>query len=292
MFVLDGQDRVVDLNLAGQHLVGASAQEAIGQPISQVLRKWPAAVDAVRDQTPMHVETALNIKNELRHFDVHLSPLTDARGNLTGRVVVARDITERKRAEESLRQASLALAQTQAQMVEQQHAMAIWEERERLARELHDNLGQVLGFVNLQAQATRKFLADGNLPQSDARLERLVTVAQNAQAQLRDTIAQLKSPTQSERHLFPALASQIENLERDYDLRVTLEIAPTVAQRGFEPAVSAQLLGIIQEALANVGKHAGAANVRVALIDEGDLAEITIADDGQGWGWAAPERET
>lgn len=415
MIVLDDRDRIVDLNRAAQYLIGASETTVIGQAIDQVLRTWQIPLDTLHDQSQTHLELELPIQQEMRQYDAQLSPLTDSRGNLTGRVIllhdvternraeaarwaseqryrllaenasdviwildvekeffsyaspslqrlagytalerlnqsldqtvtpaslaylravipdrvarmlqgaiesftdevelihqaghiviveatmrflvnpstdktegigIARDITERKRAEESLRQANLALAQTQAQMIEQQRAVVALEEREHLARELHDNLGQVLGFVNLQAQAVRQFLAEGDHVQADARLARLADITQDSQTQLRDTIARLKSANPIERQFFPTLAAYIQTSQRDYDLRITLNIAPTVEQRGFAPEVGAQLLNIIQEALTNIGQHADATNVAITLSAQADRAEIMIVDDGRGF---------
>ena len=68
---------------------------------------------------------------------------------------------------------------------EQQRALAILNERELLARELHDNLGQVLGYVSVQAQAIRKRAQGGDLPAVETQLTRLAQVAQAAHADIR-----------------------------------------------------------------------------------------------------------
>jgi nitrate/nitrite-specific signal transduction histidine kinase len=87
-----------------------------------------------------------------------------------------RDITERQRA--------------QAHLLQQQRALAVLEERERLARELHDDLGQVMGYVNVQAQAVRELLATGQTEAADAHLARLTAVVQDAHADLREVSSQ------------------------------------------------------------------------------------------------------
>jgi hypothetical protein len=79
--------------------------------------------------------------------------LTDRRGSQLGRVIVLYDITEVKRARE--------------RFLEQQRALATLQERERVARELHDSLGQVLGYVKMQAQAARGLLAQNESAEAD-----------------------------------------------------------------------------------------------------------------------------
>ena len=273
IFVLDKLDRVADLNLAARRLISASGGEPIGQPVSQVLGEWQAALNAFQNSPAALAEITLKVQDELRHYSLRLSPLVDQRGAPIGRILMLSDVTVFEQARDAVQR------------------VALLEEREHIARELHDNLAQVLGFVNLQSQAARKVLADGDATRVDAYLTRMASVAQNSQLQMRDYIRQLKAPVPAERRFFSALSATLEKFEHDYGLPVTSDIAPAVSQRGFEPAVGGQLLGMIQEALTNIGKHAGAASVKVSLVAQGDLAQATISDDGRGFDPLIPANE-
>ena len=115
VMVLDAQNRIVDLNPAAGRIVGCPATEAIGQPAAQVLYSRPDLVERYRDVTEAHEEIVLGEGEAQRCFDLRISPLYDRRGRLTGRLVVLRDITERKRAEElacAQRDLGLALGTT------------------------------------------------------------------------------------------------------------------------------------------------------------------------------------
>jgi len=109
VIVLDAQGRVVDLNPAAQAAIGRAASEVIGQPADQVYSDWPDLVERLRNVQATHIEIALELQKEQRHVDLRLSPLRDRRGRLTGRLIIARDITERKRAEEEIRTRTLEL---------------------------------------------------------------------------------------------------------------------------------------------------------------------------------------
>jgi len=110
VIVLDMQDRVADLNPAAQRLLDHADSEIIGQPAAQVLSDWSdgstelaeVLVEQYRDVRDVHSEIVLGEDGAQRTFDLRISPLYDRRGRFTGRLVVARDITERKQAERRL----------------------------------------------------------------------------------------------------------------------------------------------------------------------------------------------
>jgi len=106
VIVLDAQNRIVDLNPIAEHIIGRSAVEAIGQPISQVIsgRLAEILVECCPDLTVVQEEIVLG-EGEAEHwFDLRISPLRNQRGRVIGRVVILHDITARKRAEETIEQ--------------------------------------------------------------------------------------------------------------------------------------------------------------------------------------------
>ncbi len=103
ILVLDAQNRVVDLNPAAQHLFGYTFSEAVGQSVEQVWPEWPDQFERPHDGTEAGKEVMLGEGDGQRTYDVSISRLADWRGRLTSQVIVLRDITGRKRAEEEIR---------------------------------------------------------------------------------------------------------------------------------------------------------------------------------------------
>ncbi len=110
VLVLDAEDRVVDLNPAARRMIGPAA--VLGRRAETVFAEVPDLVARYRDMPEAQAEIRLD-GDTPRHFDLRISPLRDRHGHLTGRVVVLRDISERKQAEARLRMLSQAVEQSQ-----------------------------------------------------------------------------------------------------------------------------------------------------------------------------------
>src|SRR5205807_229141 len=105
VMVLDRLNRITDLNPAAQRLLGRPLSDLIGEPADQVASAWSNQVERFQAVTEAHEEIVLAIDGMQRSFDLRISPLTDQRGNIAGRLVILRDITERKQAMEAIERA-------------------------------------------------------------------------------------------------------------------------------------------------------------------------------------------
>ncbi len=281
VIVLDRQQRVVDLNPEAQRILDYPAARAIGRQVEEDFDAWPALAGLDRDPAA-RVETVLEVDGAPHTYQSHISPLIDRDGQRIGRVIILHDITEYRKA--------------RAQLLQQQLALAVLEERERIARELHDSLGQVLAYVNTQAQAASQLLSEGQTATAENYLARLVAVAQEAQSDVREYIASAKGATSTRSGLFTTLAQSLQRFGQNYKIHTELTVPPDLAEDALEPSVEVQLVRIIQEALANVRKHAGASTVRVSLAVEdgqssqsaGRVMQVTVQDDGCGFDPALP----
>ncbi len=108
MLVIDQQNRIADINPAALRLLGLS-QAPIGQPVDTVFDKQRDLIEHFHDAPESHVE--ISVGSPPLYFDVHISPLRDRRGQITGRLVSLRDISDRRRAEEQLRLSEARLRQ-------------------------------------------------------------------------------------------------------------------------------------------------------------------------------------
>jgi PAS domain S-box-containing protein len=266
MLVLDPQERVVSLNPSAEQILGTPAKQAKGRLIRELLPVYPDWSPGATDKT----ETEFNLGTEqgIRYYMLSISPLKDFRRLDIGCLLMLRDVTEQKK--------------VQAKIVEQQRALAMLRERECLARELHDNLGQVFAFVNTQGQTVNRLLGRGEISTAQAYLDRLIEVSREADLDIRESILGLRAAL-SEQGFFPALVQYLTRYEKNFGIHTELLKPEGFGDDVFEPLVEVQLLRILQEALTNVRKHAGARRVQIEFDCEDDRAHITVKDDGQGF---------
>jgi signal transduction histidine kinase len=181
----------------------------------------------------------------------------------------------------------LAVAVENARLHERVLDLAVLEERERIARELHDGLAQVLGYINTQALAVKKLLSSGRNVDAEQEVEAMERAAKHVFTDVRTAIVDLRGRRDG---LVPALRRYLADYGRIAGSELRLELGPEVAALSVPPSTEIQLLRIVQEALTNVRKHAAAATAVVRLASESDALTVEIADDGRGFspGGATP----
>jgi PAS domain S-box-containing protein len=104
LIVLDQRNRVVDLNPAAQKILGAPEARVVGQPVSQVLAAQSNLLADTPSHLPARAEVELGSAARTRMYDLSVTSLTNAHGEVTGRLIALRDITDRKEAEAALRE--------------------------------------------------------------------------------------------------------------------------------------------------------------------------------------------
>lgn len=177
----------------------------------------------------------------------------------------------------------LAGALENARLYQRAQAAAVFEERNRLARELHDSVTQQLFSMTLTAQAARAQLSK-NPQRAAAQLERLQETATAALAEMRALIFQLRPPALRDHGLVAALQQHAQAMARREGIGITLNV---VGDDRLARGIEQPLYRIVQEALNNVFKHANAQNVAITLEFGSERVRLQITDDGHGFDPAA-----
>jgi signal transduction histidine kinase len=174
----------------------------------------------------------------------------------------------------------IALGVENAHLHEQVLDRAVLEERERIARELHDGLAQVLGFINTQTQAVKKLLESGKTGEATSELETMGAVSREVYADVREAIVGLRTAPKG---LIPTIREYLGRLPRMGGCEIELRVGEEAEGVALAPSAEIQLVRIVQEALSNVRKHAGASRVDVIVEADAEAVGIEIVDDGHGF---------
>ena len=321
--------RISYYNPAAEQILGSRAQEVIGRDAREIdwqenvgLPKFDRVIETI-PKTRSHTFTFEQDKSGGKQFiHARISGIWDQQQKLVGFVLMLRDITERKRAEEALQRAhdeleervekrtgelaktteQLKLELTERKRAEEElkkseaqlRALAARltevaeSEREALARELHDRVGQNLTALNINLNVVRNQLSPEARDETAARLDEAISLVEETTKHIRDVTAELRPEVLAEYGLAPTLHWYAERFSKRTGLPVVVrgkEAAPRLPQ-----AVETAVFRIIGEATTNVAKHAEASQLTITLEEDDATFRLTVADDGEGFDLSALSR--
>lgn len=177
-----------------------------------------------------------------------------------------------------------AIAIQHGLMTSQLQSLSIIEERGRIAREMHDGLAQVLGYLNLQVQTLGSLLIQGKPEQLQNELAQMRQAIQVAHADVRENILSLRTTLAQEK----GMSAAVNEYLTEFGIQTGVETKFSYCIEGnlnLASVAEVQLVCILQEALTNVRKHARASRVEVMIAKEAytDQIHIHIEDDGIGF---------
>lgn len=170
----------------------------------------------------------------------------------------------------------LALTLANARSFRRLRSLAAAEERSRIARDLHDRLGQYLTYIALELE---RINSERDEPSSE--LKKLHEDVQGAIGEFRDTLIELRTSVSAERPLTVVLAEVVDRFRRRSAVDCALSVRSTPER--LPAIIENELLRIAQEALVNIQKHAGATRVHVRWSVSDGRGVLVIEDDGRGF---------
>jgi len=206
----------------------------------------------------------------------------------------ARVYAELKSELEERKQAETALREAQSQMVEKEQALAALNEREHLARDLHDGIGQMLGYISMQSDLALGQLQKNDTISAQQTLSKLADAAEQANRDVREYILGLKDDAfpAAQQDFFSALEQYCQHAQMEYHFNINM-ILPKIQPDVLASAeVETQLTYIVREALHNARKHSGASQASLTIDVDDEFVQAIVEDPGKGMGgtYSGPER--
>jgi PAS domain S-box-containing protein len=267
IFVRGADNRVSYWNRGAERLYQWSKEEAIGKTPHDLLRTiFPIPLSEI---AKYHYW-----EGELIHFKRDGSAITvasrwttlrDNEGNFTGWLEINTDITTRKRLEEAARRLTVRILSLQD------------DERRRIARELHDSLGQYLASIKVNLDLLARTVND---PRQNSLLEECLSSTEQCLTETRTISHLLHPPLLDEAGFASAARWYVEGFAQRSPFQVELDFPQELAR--LDRDVEMALFRVLQESLTNVHRHSDASKVRVVLHVDAEQVNLEITDNGQG----------
>ncbi len=272
------EDNLIDSwNTGAEKVFGWTESEALGQSCEIIFTP-----EDRRDGAPeQEIETALKNgrapderfhlrKDGSRFFASGVMTLIkDADGNVQGFAKIARDMTERIEAEKAVRDKEMLQRIVGAQE----------DERKRIARNLHDELGQQLTVLRLKLDSVSKLCKDAELYD---KIDETQLIAKRIDNGVDFLAWELRPAALDDLGLIAALGNYVKQWSQHSGITAEL-LASSLKKVRFTPEIETNLYRIVQEALNNTHKHAKAKSVEVVLEKRGDLIVLLVEDNGKGF---------
>jgi PAS domain S-box-containing protein len=292
VFVLDPEGKVLTWNPGAEAMKGYTRDEIVGQHFSKfylpdaVQNGWPERELLLAQKEGRFADEGWRVRKDGTSFwaSVIITALRSADGEHTGFAKITQDMTERRRSEERVQALNRELRQRLSQLEESRRVIELRtlelqklsgqllhiqdEERRRIARELHDDLGQQLSALKMML----------NNPKDH---EEACQTADKALASVRNLSYLLHPPLLDETGLRSALYWYVEGLTKRSGIQISLSVKPQIFPR-LSRELEMTIFRVVQEALTNVYRHADSDSARVEIDKLEEWVVVRVRDHGKG----------
>ena len=278
LITINAEGKITDVNLSTEKITGITRKKLIGSDFADYFENPDKARTGYKTvfSEGMVKDYPLTILHKSRRkIDVlyNATLFKNEKGEIQG-IFAARDITDLKKMEEELLKSHELLEKLNQHLVN-----AIEEERNQIALNLHDDLGQKLTAINLDIAWLKRRIGVQSQPVRE-KFEDMNMMIKDTIESIKETSAFLRPAILFDLGLVPAIKSQLSKFEKHTGIKCHLNYAPD--EIVFDNQLSIILYRILQESLTNVARHSAAKTVEVNLRNLNKKVEMLITDDGIG----------
>jgi len=289
VITVDEEQKIVLFNRAAEQLFGVRREEMLGSSLDRLLparyrgahRGHIAAFGrtGITSRRMGDVTTLWAVRpGAEEEFPIEASISQAVEGGRCYFTVILRDITVRKQAEDALLASQRELRELSARALEARE-----EEKAHLARELHDELGQLLTALKMDLSWLRERVRDA---EAEPKLDEMGRLLDQTVSSTRRISADLRPLMLDDLGLVDAASWLVDDFAKRYGIASRIDIAADGGLEHLSSNVSTTVYRAIQESLTNIARHSGAKNAWVVLAAEDGSLEVEVEDDGRG---IAPE---
>ncbi len=253
--------------------------ETFNTPPKNRICKWCPTIITLTEGKVSESVTETPVGNDIRNYRIVSSPVKDINGRTISAIEMVEDITERKRLEDEIHKRDAELHQYNRRLRElSMHTQSLIEhERARVAKEVHDELGQILTVQKIDMAWIRDRAGSNELKDKAVTV---MNLTDDAIETIQRISSQLRPTTLDHLGLIDTMELQIDELNERTGIKGDFFIDPEDIV--IDAEVSIGLYRIFMEAVTNIIRHAHASRVRVQLIESDNVITLTVSDNGRG----------
>lgn len=285
ILTVDREQRIVLFNRAAEAMFGCRREDALGAPLDRFIpARYRAAHRAHVEEFGRTGATRRMmgagpqlwaLRSDGTEFPIEASISQTGEGAEKYYTVIVRDVTRRREFEDRLRRQQAELRELSARVLEARE-----EEKALLARELHDELGQLLTTLKLDLAWLRARVAEAE-PALDDRLAQMGALVDRTVASVRRISSGLRPLILDDLGLADAVNWLAEDFASHSGVRVDVDVALDGVGEVPRP-VANTLYRVLQESLTNIARHAQASGAWVVLRERGGMLHLEVEDNGRG----------
>ena len=223
-------------------------------------------IDIVSNNSLEIEELDINYSSNNKFYQFKIIPLKNNKVVL-GKTLIIKDVSIEKTAQDII--------------IEQEKALAILSERNRLGREIHDGEGQIWSILKIEIAILEKKLLEFDDKSVKEQLVKLKSIIENMSYEVRDSIVSLKNNKNNS--FFITLQNYLSWYEHNHGIKVLVDVSQELFSHELDQLMEVHLLRILKESLTNVRKHSGASKVEIKAECINGKTVVTIIDDGCGF---------
>jgi PAS domain S-box-containing protein len=286
IITVDDAQRIVLFNQAAERAFGCPRREAVGEPLERFIPPRFRAAHRAHIERFRHTGVTTRrmgdqdvlwaLRTDGSEFPIEASISQTGSETHHFYTVILRDITRRKEFEDALRRQQDELRELSARVLEARE-----EEKTLIARELHDELGQLLTALKMDVAWLRDHLPNAT-PETSSKVEQMNAVLDQTVGSVRRISADLRPLMLDDLGLADAASWLVEDFSRRSGIACTLELPQDGGLDALERGTATALYRALQESLTNIGRHAQAKRARIVLGLAQDAVLLMVEDDGRG----------
>ncbi len=286
ILVSDARGQIFDMNNAAEHLFGYKRDEICNIdyrelfPVSEEVEALNKLVLQKGQVTDFNI-TVVDRTGHMRECVISATVMLDEDGNISGYQGIVRDVTLRNKLEgelkilvETLKERERVLRKLSAAILNAQE-----NERRRISRELHDEVGQAMTAINLSLQVLRRQRPEDKELQTS--IDYCQRIAQHTATKIHNFSRELRSTVLEDHGLQAALESLAREFSRRTKIKVDLDF--NIGDVSLPDELQLNLFRIVQEGLNNVAKHASASQVSIVVRVVNQEIQLSLKDNGRGF---------